>query len=793
MKPIFSHPGVPLIDHLKAVATGCEQISHSTNHRFTFLSAEQVHFFFKLCGALHDFGKSTTYFQAYLADAEKEEGQHNELKNHALPSAMFAWYIGYQYLLNQGIEEVKAVGISSIAFAVIKRHHGKLENWEDEFTNVELKTLDRDRLGTQFLAIDEKFAEECVAHFDLNVSFNEFKEWFLDDDDQETLFELLDEFFDEPLLPWQESYAFYTLLYGALLYADRTDVILQGNLPTLRPLHIEQLTQYRTAHKFHLPTSELNQEKNKAYHEVLNAVETTFVAHKRFYSITLPTGLGKTLTAMGAALKLKEIAQLNGSTIIAIPFTSIIDQNAAVYQDVLKSKGDSTVLLKHHHLAEPFYKENEYQRNQNESLHLIETWQSSCVVTTFVQLLESIISNNKKRMMKLPALCNAVILLDEVQQIPYQYWKVVNQSLHAITQHYNCYVILLTATQPLLFDPEHEITELVKNKKRYFKLFNRTKLINRTKDNVTQEEFIDDVLTYIETNPKHDVLIILNTKKTVLEVYQTLYETLQDDEEIAFRYLTTLITPFERKTIIQELKQPNKATRFVVVSTQLVEAGVDISVDAVFRNLAPMDSLIQAAGRANRYEEKQHVAPVFVYDIEESKPTTKMVYGQELISTTKYVLSAFDEIQERGYLQLIEQYFLEVKAISEGSNQHYKELTKLEFKKLGEFELIKERETASVFCILNEEANTLWQTYVQLMEEGILPFERKKAFQAIKNKFYDYVINVPIGDFDAVIPQQHGFYCWQNNNEDIYQFYRYSALHPMENTGYVKSKACSTF
>lgn len=173
--------------------------------------------------------------------------------------------------------------------------------------------------------------------------------------------------------------------------------------------------------------------------------------------------MGKTLTSLGASLKLKELAKLKeGKIIIAIPFTSIIDQNYEVYREVFKNP-ENNLLLKHHHLAEPAYNEGEDSvRDTEESQYLIETWQSSVVVTTFVQLLECLITNNKTKLLKFSALSNSVIILDEVQQIPHPLWEVIRQAFFSIAEHLNCYIILMSATQPLIFKPKEEITELVK-------------------------------------------------------------------------------------------------------------------------------------------------------------------------------------------------------------------------------------------------------------------------------------------------------------------------------------------
>lgn len=535
-------------------------------------------------------------------------------------------------------------------------------------------------------------------------------------------------------------------MFGALLYSDKSDVILAGKFPEIPNLNLNYLSDYRKNKGFNLPSTTINNLKNEAYYSVIKSLENDFKASNHFYSISLPTGLGKTLTSLGASLKLRELAKLKeGKIIIAIPFTSIIDQNYEVYSEVFNDPNNA-LLLKHHHLAEPRYKENEDNiRDSKESKYLIETWQSSVIVTTFVQLLECFITNNKTKLLKFSALSNSVIILDEVQQIPHALWQVIRQAFFSVAEHLNCYIVLMSATQPLIFKPKEEITELVENHQRYFSFFNRTRLINKMRESISLEMFNEVIIKYCLDKPKKDVLIILNTKKITLETYRNINSSLDTKENDIF-YLTTLLTPFERKKIIKKIKSKFKGKRQIIISTQLVEAGVDISVDTVFRALAPLDSIIQAAGRANRYDEKEEVSEVYLYKIEELERVTGFIYGADLIKKTENVLKDFETIEEKEYLELIQNYFLQVNDLSLYSENNYlKSLLALNFEETGNFQLIENTKSESIFIGLNEDAKQIWQDYILIQEnENLNPFEKKNAFALIKAKFYDYVININI-------------------------------------------------
>ena len=339
-----------------------------------------------------------------------------------------------------------------------------------------------------------------------------------------------------------------------MLLSDKTDVILDKN-PDVEKASIsfDKVESYRHRKGFDTPINELDERKNEAFNFSLKNLSNVFSTDKHIYSITLPTGLGKTITSFAVALEIKKI--LNSSThrvIITIPFTSIIDQNFEVYSQIVESK-NSNVLLKHHHLAEPAYKLNDEELTPDKSEFMIETWQSEIVVTTFVQLLNSIFSNDKSLLMKLPNLANSIIILDEVQTVPYEYWQLIKNTFEVLGKNYNCYFILMSATQPLMFLPGKEVTEIVPEYEKYFEYFNRTKLINKTNNLISFADFINDVSIYLSAYKEKDILIILNTKKHSKQCFDELRNFIDKETEDIY-YLSTMITPYERKAIINLVK-----------------------------------------------------------------------------------------------------------------------------------------------------------------------------------------------------------------------------------------------
>jgi CRISPR-associated endonuclease/helicase Cas3 len=778
MSGIESHPGVPLINHLLEVSKNCEKIANENKTNFSLNKKIKTDLLF-ICGFYHDLGKATSYFQNYLHNPNKP---HNSLKNHSLPSAVFVFYASKEYLKDSELTSDERFLLSVICFIVVRRHHGNLGDFNNELGIGHFK----EDLEKQYKSIDKEAIQEIIQKgnekLEISVNWNNFLNWFENEGfNKETRFKLIEFYEFNFQKKWDdakksETYYLFLWMFGALLFSDKSDVILSGKFPKIKQLDLKYLINFREDYGFNKASTVINKLKNEAYYSSITSLENKFKASNHFYSITLPTGLGKTLTSLGASLKLKELASLKkGKIIIAIPFTSIIDQNYEVYRQVFKDP-DNSLLLKHHHLAEPNYKENEDTlRDPDESQYLIETWQSSVVVTTFVQLLECLITNNKTKLLKFSALSNSVIILDEVQQIPHPLWEVIRQAFFSIAEHLNCYIILMSATQPLIFKPDEEITELIENHHHYFSFFNRTKLVNKTNETITLDSFTETVNNYASNNPSKDILIILNTKKTTLQTYRKISENFDCDENEVF-YLTTLITPLERKKIIKKIKSNKKVKRQIIVSTQLVEAGVDISVDTVFRAFAPLDSIIQAAGRANRYDEKKEVSEVYLYKIEELEKATGIIYGADLIKKTENVLKDYDTIQEKDYLQLIQKYFEQVKDLSVYSENNYlKSLLALNFEETGDFQLIENTKSESVYIGLNKKAEKIWKKFLTIKDNKATDqFEKKKAFALIKAEFYDHVINIniPFHENDIGLPLEpiFGFYYVDvsNQNNPIY-------------------------
>ena len=208
--------------------------------------------------------------------------------------------------------------------------------------------------------------------------------------------------------------------------------------------------------------------------------------------------------------------------IYSLPFLSIIDQNGAVINDVLSqlypsdSVVPSNLLLKHHHLSDIEFIESQVNEEEldivkdiNVALLLTESWHSEIIITTFIQFFHSIITNKNRAAIKFHNCINSIIILDEIQSIPHYYWDLINRVLTYLGNNYKCWIILMTATQPLIFTPT-EIKSLINDRSKYFETINRVIFnFNLVKKGITQ--FREELLIQILQEEKRDILVVLNT------------------------------------------------------------------------------------------------------------------------------------------------------------------------------------------------------------------------------------------------------------------------------------------
>lgn len=747
MDTVYSHPGKQLKDHLQRVLnTGIKVFNDKKGLHLPYPLTDTRDLLTYIL-LFHDTGKMTPFFQTYLhRQGEYKLHKHQGLTNHGLISALIAAYQVSQFFKTNPHRWFYTI----IAFAAVRRHHGNLEDLQDL-----LKVNREDR------KIVEKQIQSCEPTF--------FKNHFagtvdIYDYDLAALKTCCDQMDDEK---WAvidaaqvENYFYLNFLYSILLFSDKHEAIFSTESDILcRQIKPDIVDRFKKI-SFKAGDSGLNRAREGIYREAAEAIQR-WDGENRIFSINVPTGSGKTLCSLNAALRLRERSEGLKRIIYCLPFTSVIDQNAAVFENILSldfTPVSSDVLLTHHHLVESEWQGEQQEYTGDKAEFLIETWSSELVVTTFWQFFHTLFSHKNALLKKFHSMANSIIILDEIQAIPVRYWTLLNKALVMFAHLFNCHVILVTATMPMIFsEARKEIVELVPQKESYFKGFNRVTLSVDTE----KKEIHDFTETFIKTIERDKrYLIILNTIQSSLEVYHGL--RLQGFKPL---YLSTNIVPKHRLERIHYIKQGNKGD--ILVSTQLVEAGVDIDFDVVYRDNAPLDSINQGAGRCNRESRSNQPGQVFLVYLVNQKGTlfAHYIYDQLLLNTTDDVLKDRGVLFENAFFHISQDYFDRVSTIvsRHKSVQLLENIGQLKYQEAftgkNAFKLIESSfERENVFVEVDEEAQRLRERYQKILLLNDRR-ERKNEFSKIKNRFYHYVISISKESLKKNLPpEENGFY-----------------------------------
>lgn len=749
---LFSHSDTLLRDHLQAVGLRCYAYAESIRYELNEIGIEsgKLGEILQAIGFCHDFGKGTSFFQKYLFCEDLKE--KNRLKaqdesKHGLISAIFAYYI-VREMVKDGFGDTHSL-LPLTAFEIVRRHHGNLENVSDE-----VRTLRNDRtldiINRQISEIDQ--SQICKTYDGLLPSrqINDFFDSYLS-----VIQEIIKCYRRcKPLLSGESgvlSAVFIQFCYSILISSDKEEA--SGLLPIRAGdcLPDDLVDRYHIMKGFSTSHDEISKIRKAIYEEVVHSALNNSLDN-RILSLNAPTGTGKTLTGLSFALKIrKRINEKFGvlpRIIYSLPYISIIDQNGRIFEDVLCqdfTDGIShDILLKHHNLTDVSYTRGEDEFVSDEGLFMIESWESELIITTFVQFFHTLISNRNRSLRKFFRIANSVVLLDEVQTIPHKYWLLLRQLLIIFSRNFYTHFIFMTATQPFIFDPASEITELVSDKKRYFSSLNRITLFPLL-ERMCLSDFRDLLIAEINREAGRDFLIILNTINSCLSLFESL--TKEPIPGVEYYYLSSHIIPKDRLERIKSIRE--RKGRKVIISTQLVEAGVDIDVDIVYRDFATLDSINQSAGRCNRHNIRENgiVKVVQLIDDERGHEYYSYIYSGDPMRTrfTMQVLNKRTSISEPEFLEVINSYYQLMKdgMSNDESLKILSFFSDLNFNEFKEFKIIPEKyPKIDVFVCVDEFAESLWIKYqeIRLISDRL---EKKRAYLEIKRDLHQYVISVP--------------------------------------------------
>jgi len=483
------------------------------------------------------------------------------------------------------------------------------------------------------------------------------------------------------------------------------------------------------------------------------------------FSLTVPTGGGKTLSAMAFALE-HAIKHDKRRIIMAIPYTSIIEQTAKVYKygtdddDEIESAlknghclfgGDA--VLEHHSNLDP-------EKEDHKSRLASENWDAPIIVTTNVQLFESLFASRSSASRKLHNLVDSVIILDEAQMLPPEYLRPILSVLRGLVDHFGVTLLLCTATQPALvgqigsppnvFAGLSNVTEIVDDSLRLARELERVELIMPRSLDVRSEwkEIAEELVRYDQ------VLCIVNSRKDCRELHSLMPE--------GTLHLSALMCGEERSEVIAKIKRRLRSQETVrVISTQLVEAGVDIDFPVVYRALAGLDSIAQAAGRCNRegkLNEKGSLGRVIVFNPPAPAPVGLLRKGED---ACKAILRA-RRIEEL-IPDLFREYFLRFYGAANDLDKPNfverlaKEATdfKFQFRTFAqEFRLIDDTVQKSIIVWYGEEKKGSIGLIEQLRNRG--------PERWITRKLQRFVVNVPLPLFNRIseagfLEELHGY------------------------------------
>lgn len=391
-----------------------------------------------------------------------------------------------------------------------------------------------------------------------------------------------------PLPGASEAMFFIRMLYSCLVDADFLDTetfmaghpLERGGGDSMEEL--ERRLQARIS-GWSSPERELDRQRCAILHRCLEQGETQ---KPGLFTLTVPTGGGKTTASLAFALRHARVHGLR-RIIYVIPYTSIIEQNAQVFRDML---GSENVL--EHHSGLLYDIEDEANLKNIRLARATENWDLPVVVTTAVQFFESLFSARSSKCRKLHNLAGSVVIFDEAQMLPVPYLRPCVFAISQLVKRYGVSAVLCTATQPALdglfreFLSDRSPVELCPSQTFHRDVFRRVTF--RREGNLSWTELANRI------NGQKQALCIVNSRKSAQEVYRLL------ETEGAF-HLSTLMYPAHRKAVLAEVRaRLRDGLPCRVVSTSLIEAGVDVDFPVVFREEAGLDSILQAAGRCNR-------------------------------------------------------------------------------------------------------------------------------------------------------------------------------------------------
>lgn len=572
----------------------------------------------RLAGLLHDMGKLSDAFQAYMEEVIRQK------KAGLLPPAPRVDHgkDGAALILERWHRGApSALYAAEILALCVAWHHGGLP----DFINPDaaepeghIPLLRRCAPDGQYTESRERFFAEIASEAELDALFDQaagemraFLPRLKRDAGHNAQFQL---------------HFLVKLLYSCLIDADRTDTLrFEAALPPEPAENYVERWQVWAARAAARQADFQSRRENSATREAVRRLRCEIAGRCRafaaqdtgIYTLTVPTGGGKTLSSLWYAL---EHARIHGKKriVFVVPYTTIIEQNAQTVRELLECGDD--LLEFHSHVLVRDDPEVESGRREEDPVTKLLTarWDRPIIFTTMVQFLETIYAAGTQKIRRLHQLADAVLIFDEVQSVPTKCLSLFNEALYFLKKYMNTTSILCSATQPalsLVKRPLQTDGEMIPDAADKFAAFRRVAVESRLRQPMSAEAMAEMLAALTET--AGSVLAVTNTVASAEALFRAVSAAPPPDAKIY--YLSTRLCPAHRQAIFGEIRrQLDTKNRIICISTKLIEAGVDLSFGTVVRFLAGLDSVAQAAGRCNRHGEQDLARAYIVRPEEES-------------------------------------------------------------------------------------------------------------------------------------------------------------------------------
>lgn len=608
-----------MIAHISDDGSGREESVAEHTEKTAYLCREKgkrcgISQIMSLCGIVHDMGKNKRRFDDYIHADERERKKLRGKIGHASTGAK---YIYDKYHENSAKVKI----LTELVTYAVAAHHGLFDCVSEEQT---------DLFSTKLSKVED-YDEACRnAENDYLQQYEPEKVFTKAEEEFDLLWDKMKKVVERitPLLLSKDkrdkrkvlsncrTFLFASLqrlLLSILIDADweatadfmnDVDTLLKRNDMNHKKIFAKARENFETYMQTKNSSARLSDltDREKEINEGRNRLQEECREFAKYpagiYCLPIPTGGGKTLSSLAYALEYCKRHPETERVIYVSPYISITEQNAKVFREAI---GQEEWILEHHSsvIKDTVKDDEDYRKNWFAQQDI--NWEDPFICTTFVQFMNTLFSDQSRSIRRMHRLVNSVIIIDEVQSMPIKCVHTFNQMINFLNVVCNADIILCTATQPALGDAVYPVCYsepkyMIKDAEIWFTRFERVKIhVPEPGQKYTFESLGDEIICQLDTY--RSILVILNTKSAVGKLYDILKAF-----PVHVEYLTTNLCAEHRSDKIEAVKKKLREgqERVVVVSTNLIEAGVDISFECVYRSMTGLDSLAQSAGRCNR-------------------------------------------------------------------------------------------------------------------------------------------------------------------------------------------------